>query len=125
MKNMIYIQFVNMMDLDLNLLRVVDMIATEGSVTVAGERIGLSQPAMSNALAHRAARFARGLAQHIFLGHGGHFQMDVDAVKQGPGNFAAIARHLVRRATAAAIEMPEIAAGTGTRCSFAIRAHHS
>ncbi len=38
------------MDLDLNLLRVFDAIATEGSVTVAGERIGLSQPAMSNAL---------------------------------------------------------------------------
>ncbi len=41
----------NMTDLDLNLLRVFDAIATEGSVTVAGERIGLSQPAMSNALA--------------------------------------------------------------------------
>jgi DNA-binding transcriptional LysR family regulator len=39
------------MDLDLNLLRVFDAIATEGSVTVAAERIGLSQPAMSNALA--------------------------------------------------------------------------
>jgi DNA-binding transcriptional LysR family regulator len=40
-----------MMDLDLNLLRVFDAIATEGSVTVAAARIGLSQPAMSNALA--------------------------------------------------------------------------
>ncbi|MBE0614255.1 MAG: LysR family transcriptional regulator [Burkholderiales bacterium] len=40
-----------MTDLDLNLLRAFDAIATEGSVTVAGERIGLSQPAMSNALA--------------------------------------------------------------------------
>jgi DNA-binding transcriptional LysR family regulator len=41
----------NIMDIDLNLLRAFDAIATEGSVTVAGERIGLSQPAMSNALA--------------------------------------------------------------------------
>ena len=41
----------NMTDLDLNLLRVFDAIATEGSVTVAGERIGLTQPAISNALA--------------------------------------------------------------------------
>jgi DNA-binding transcriptional LysR family regulator len=41
----------NVTDLDLNLLRAFDAIATEGSVTVAGERIGLSQPAMSNALA--------------------------------------------------------------------------
>ncbi len=40
----------NITDLDLNLLRVFDAIVTEGSVTVAGERIGLSQPAMSNAL---------------------------------------------------------------------------
>ncbi len=50
MKNMLYILNMNVMDLDLNLLRVFDAIATEGSVTVAGERIGLSQPAMSNAL---------------------------------------------------------------------------
>ena len=41
----------NVVDLDLNLLRAFDAIATEGSVTLAGERIGLSQPAMSNALA--------------------------------------------------------------------------
>jgi DNA-binding transcriptional LysR family regulator len=41
----------NMTDLDLNLLRAFDAIATEGNVTSAGERIGLSQPAMSNALA--------------------------------------------------------------------------
>ena len=41
----------NMTDLDLNLLRVLDAIASEGGVTVAGERLGLSQPAISNALA--------------------------------------------------------------------------
>ncbi len=44
-------RYMNMTDLDLNLLRAFDAIATEGSVTVAGERVGLSQPAMSNALA--------------------------------------------------------------------------
>ena len=48
----------NVMDLDLNLLRVFDAIATEGSVTVAGERIGLTQPAMSNALARLRTLFA-------------------------------------------------------------------
>jgi len=37
-------------DLDLNLLRVFDAVLRERSVTVAGERVGLSQPAMSNAL---------------------------------------------------------------------------
>jgi DNA-binding transcriptional LysR family regulator len=49
--------YMNMMDLDLNLLRAFDAIATEGSVTVAGERIGLSQPAMSNALARLRTLF--------------------------------------------------------------------
>jgi DNA-binding transcriptional LysR family regulator len=48
---MLYILNMNVIDLDLNLLRAFDAIASEGSVTVAGERIGLSQPAMSNALA--------------------------------------------------------------------------
>jgi len=57
MKNMIYIPHMNMTDLDLNLLRAFDAIATEGSVTVAGERIGLSQPAMSNALARLRTLF--------------------------------------------------------------------
>ena len=82
MKNMIYIQYMNMTDLDLNLLRVFDAIATEGNVTVAGERIGLSQPAMSNALSRlrqlfddplfvrtprgmRATPFAQQLAQPV------------------------------------------------------------
>lgn len=35
---------------DLNLLRVFDAIVTAGSLTQGGERLGLSQPAMSNAL---------------------------------------------------------------------------
>lgn len=41
----------NLNDLDLNLLRVFDAVLRERSVTLAGGRIGLSQPAMSNALA--------------------------------------------------------------------------
>ena len=57
MDGMIYIWNMNINDLDLNLLRVFDAIATEGSVTIAGERIGLSQPAMSNALARLRALF--------------------------------------------------------------------
>jgi DNA-binding transcriptional LysR family regulator len=48
---MIYIPNMNVTDLDLNLLRAFDAIASAGSVTVAGANIGLSQPAMSNALA--------------------------------------------------------------------------
>ena len=40
----------NVGDLDLNLLRAFDAVLREGSVTAAAERLGLSQPAMSNAL---------------------------------------------------------------------------
>src|SRR5487761_2190213 len=96
----------------------VDLARTEAAVAFS-LALDLYLMRRRDALAHCAARFARGLAQQIFLGHGGHFQMDVDAVEQGPGNLAAIARHLVRRATAAAVEMPEIAAGTLLRCQYA------
>ncbi len=41
----------NLYAIDLNLLVVFDALMTEGSVTAAAARIGLSQPAMSNALA--------------------------------------------------------------------------
>lgn len=45
------IHHINLAGLDLNLLVVFDALITEGSVTRAGERVGLSQPATSNALA--------------------------------------------------------------------------
>src|SRR5689334_335036 len=48
-----YIHSVNVTrirQLDLNLLLVFDALTTEGSVTRGAQRIGLSQPAMSNAL---------------------------------------------------------------------------
>jgi hypothetical protein len=41
---------VNLSGLDLNLLHVFDALMTEGSVTRAGQRVGLTQPAVSNAL---------------------------------------------------------------------------
>ena len=40
----------NVSQIDLNLLRAFDAILLERSVTAAGERVGLTQPAMSNAL---------------------------------------------------------------------------
>jgi len=40
----------NIVDMDLNLLRTFKMVAEERSVTRAAERLGLSQPAVSNAL---------------------------------------------------------------------------
>ena len=53
----------NVADLDLNLLRAFDAVLREGSVTAAGERLGLSQPAMSNAL----ARLRRLLDDPLFV----------------------------------------------------------
>jgi len=53
---------VNAADLDLNLLRAFDAVLRDGSVTAAGERLGLSQPAMSNAI----ARLRRLLGDPLF-----------------------------------------------------------
>lgn len=53
----------NVVDLDLNLLRTFDAVLREGGVTAAGERLGLSQPAMSNAL----SRLRRLLDDPLFV----------------------------------------------------------
>jgi DNA-binding transcriptional LysR family regulator len=47
----------NINDVDLNLLRVFDAILRDRSVTAAAARVGLTQPAMSNALARLRALF--------------------------------------------------------------------
>src|SRR5258708_36039841 len=46
-----YIRYMNIAGLNLNLLPVLDALLTERSVSRAGTRLGLSQPAVSNALA--------------------------------------------------------------------------
>jgi DNA-binding transcriptional LysR family regulator len=53
---MTYIQNMNIAGLNLNLLPVLDALLTERSVSRAGARLGLSQPAVSNALAQLRAR---------------------------------------------------------------------
>jgi DNA-binding transcriptional LysR family regulator len=53
----------NVSELDLNLLRAFDAVLREGSVTAAAERLGLSQPAMSNAL----SRLRRLLGDPLFM----------------------------------------------------------
>jgi DNA-binding transcriptional LysR family regulator len=53
----------NVGDLDLNLLRAFDAVLRDGSVTAAAGRLGLSQPAMSNAL----ARLRRLLGDPLFM----------------------------------------------------------
>ena len=54
---MILITVVNVADIDLNLLRVFDAVLREGGVTAAAARLGLTQPAVSNALARLRAVF--------------------------------------------------------------------
>lgn len=59
-KLMICIYFIdmkNVRNVDLNLLVVFDAVMTERNVTKAGERIGLAQPSMSNALTRLRAMF--------------------------------------------------------------------
>jgi DNA-binding transcriptional LysR family regulator len=56
----------NFAALDLNLLRVLDALMRERSVTRAGERIGLSQPAVSNAL----TRLRKILGDELFVRRG-------------------------------------------------------
>jgi DNA-binding transcriptional LysR family regulator len=51
MVHMSYIQSMNILALNLNLLPVLDALLAERSVSRAGKRLGLSQPAVSNALA--------------------------------------------------------------------------
>ena len=53
----------NIRNLDLNLLRVFEAIAREGSVTAAAARLGLTQPAVSNAL----ARLRQALGDPLFV----------------------------------------------------------
>jgi DNA-binding transcriptional LysR family regulator len=58
---MVLIISMNVQDLDLNLLRVFDAVLRERGVTPAAARLGLTQPAVSNALARLRALFGDAL----------------------------------------------------------------
>src|SRR5256886_11495597 len=58
----------NVHDLDLNLLRVFDAVLHERGVTLAAKRLGLTQPAVSNALARMRAVFGDALFVRTPLG---------------------------------------------------------
>lgn len=58
----------NSLDFDLNLLRVFDAVFAEGGISRAANRLGLSQPAVSNALAR--LRKATGDRLFVRLAHG-------------------------------------------------------
>lgn len=57
---------VNFLTFDLNLLRVLDALLHEGSTVKAGNRLGLSQPAVSSAL----SRLRHSLGDALFVRHG-------------------------------------------------------
>jgi DNA-binding transcriptional LysR family regulator len=58
---MVCITAMNVQDIDLNLLRVFDAVLRERGVTPAAARLGLTQPAVSNALARLRALFGDAL----------------------------------------------------------------
>jgi DNA-binding transcriptional LysR family regulator len=58
---MVFITAMNLQDVDLNLLRVFDAVLHEGGVTPAATRLGLTQPAVSNALARLRKLFGDSL----------------------------------------------------------------
>lgn len=60
----------NLRSFDLNLLRVLDAMIIEKSTTLAGKRIGLSQPAVSAAL----GRLRASLGDPLFVRHGQHLE---------------------------------------------------
>jgi DNA-binding transcriptional LysR family regulator len=61
MNYMVLITVMNVQDIDLNLLRVFDAVLRERGVTRAAARLGLTQPAVSNALARLRALFGDAL----------------------------------------------------------------
>ena len=58
---MVFITSMNVQDVDLNLLRVFDAVLRDKGVTSAAGRLGLTQPAVSNALARLRAAFGDAL----------------------------------------------------------------
>lgn len=63
---MVYINVMNLSGFDLNLLKVLDALLREGTTVAAGERIGLSQPAVSAAL----GRLRAALNDELFVRRG-------------------------------------------------------
>lgn len=80
------IRRMNLRRLDLNLLVVFDALMTDRNVTRAGERIGLSQPAMSNALSRLRAFFA----DELFVRGPDGMRPTPRAVELAPGIHAAL-----------------------------------
>lgn len=100
---------VNFVTFDLNLLRVLDALLREGSTVKAGNRLGMSQPAVSSAL----SRLRHSLGDELFLRQGQGIlptdyarslatplreQLDrLEALLTGPGGFDPATAELIFR----------------------------
>lgn len=121
---------VNFLTFDLNLLRVLDALLREGSTVKAGNRLGLSQPAVSSAL----SRLRHSLGDALFVRHGQgivptdyarslaaplHEQLDrLEELLAGPGKFDPATAEMTFRIAGsdffADVLMPRLAARLGT-----------
>ena len=64
----------------------------------------------SHSLAHLCGRHAIGLLTQLPIGHGGHLNVEIDAIQQRPADLAEILRDLPGRASALARRVAEMAA---------------
>lgn len=121
---------VNFLTFDLNLLRVLDALLREGSTVKAGNRLGLSQPAVSSAL----SRLRHSLGDELFVRQGQgivptdyarslaaplHEQLDrLEELLAGPGKFDPATAEMTFRIAGsdffADVLMPRLAARLGT-----------
>ena len=87
---------------------------------LAGESRALTHTGPQHPLAHRGGIFNGACAAELLVLHGGHFDVDIDAVDQRAGNFRNVALNLRWRAVALARRVAEKSAGTFLRCLSAI-----
>lgn len=102
----------NLHQLDLNLLVALDALLSERGVTRAGERIGLSQPAMSSAL----ARLRRLLGDELLVRTGREYQLTALAQELQPA-----VRHIMSLIETTLMRRPAFQPATDERV-FAIAA---
>src|SRR4051812_21733621 len=69
-------------------------------------------PGALNAVANRIGNFFGSCARNIAILDGGDFDMEIDPVEQRPGDSLAITLDLDRTATAFALQVAEVSAGT-------------
>src|SRR5947199_10616750 len=78
----------------------------------ARETLPLHRARPVHALPDRLARLADALVRQRPVLHGGHFQMDVDAVEQGSGAAREVPLDAERSANAVVLRIAGVAAGT-------------